>query len=68
MGCYEGHAWVYMGGVVHVELSEGFFGLTRCSSYGSNPQELFLSLQLISAALHGSSFHRATVYISDPVE
>ena len=23
----EGHVWVYLGGVGHVELSEGFFGL-----------------------------------------
>ena len=38
-----------------------------CSSHGLNSQELLPSLQLISAALHGSSFHRAAVYISDPV-
>ena len=24
----EGHEWVSLGGVGHVELSEGFFGLT----------------------------------------
>ena len=29
MGCYEGRSWVFLGGVGHVELSEGFFGLTR---------------------------------------
>ena len=30
MGCYEGHEWVSLGGVGHVDLSEGFFGLTGC--------------------------------------
>ena len=39
-----------------------------CSSHGSNSQAHFLSLQMISATLHGSSFHCATVYISDSVE
>ena len=42
MGCYEGHAWVSLGAVGHVEPSEGFFGLIDCplmcegriSSYG----------------------------------
>ena len=29
MGCYEGHVWVSLGGVGHIELSEGFFGLTH---------------------------------------
>ena len=29
MGLNEGHAWVSLGGVGHVELNEGFFGLTR---------------------------------------
>ena len=29
MGSNEGHAWVSLGGIGHVELSEGFFGLTR---------------------------------------
>ena len=28
MGCYEGREWVSLGGVGHIELSEGFFGLT----------------------------------------
>ena len=28
MGSNEGGAWVYFGGVGHVERSEGFFGLT----------------------------------------
>ena len=42
MGCYEGREWVSLCGVGHVELSEGFFGLTdfplmcegRSSTYG----------------------------------
>ena len=37
------------------------------STHGSNPQETLLSLQMISATLHGSSFHRAAVCISDSV-
>ena len=28
MGSNEGHVWMSLGGVGHVELSEGFFGLT----------------------------------------
>ena len=28
MGSNEGHPWVSLGGVGHVEPSEGFFGLT----------------------------------------
>ena len=40
----------------------------ECSTHGSNPQEPFLSLQMISATLHGSSFHRAAIYISDSIE
>ena len=40
----------------------------ECSSHGSNPQALFLSYQLISVALHGSSFHPTAGYISDLVE
>ena len=28
MGSNEGHEWVSLGGVGHVEMSEGFFGLT----------------------------------------
>ena len=35
------------------------------SSHGLNSQEIFLFLQLISTTLHGSSFHRADVYIFD---
>ena len=40
----------------------------ECSTHGSNPQEPLLSLQMISATLHGSSFHHAAIYISDSVE
>ena len=40
----------------------------ECSSHGSNPQEPLLSLQMISATLHGSSFHHAALYISDSIE
>ena len=32
MGSNEGRVWVSLGGVVHVELSEGCFGLT-CLNY-----------------------------------
>ena len=38
------------------------------SSHGLNPQEPFLTYQLISVALHGSSFHPAVVYVPDLVE
>ena len=38
------------------------------SSHGLNSQALFLSHQLISVALHGSSFHLAVVYVLDLVE
>ena len=37
-------------------------------SHGSNSQELFLSHQLISVSLHGSSFHLAIVYVPNSVE
>ena len=43
------------------------FQVLGCSSNGFNSQELLPSLQLILAALHGSSFHHATVYISNSV-
>ena len=42
-----------------------FLGFT---SHGYNSQELFLFHQLISVALHGSSFHLAAVYVPDSVE
>ena len=38
------------------------------SSHSLNSQEPFLTFQLTSAALHGSSFHPVAVYISDLVE
>ena len=38
-----------------------------CSSHGSNSQAHFLSLQMVSTALHGSSFHPADVDIPDSV-
>ena len=38
------------------------------SSHGSNSQEIFLSHQLISVSLHGSSFHLAVVYVPDSIE
>ena len=44
------------------------YQLLEFSSHGSNSQELFLSYQLISVALHGSSFHLAAVYVLDSVE
>ena len=40
----------------------------ECSTHGLKPQEPFLFLQMILVALHGSSFHRAAVYISNSVE
>ena len=33
MGSNEGHAWVSLGGIGHVELSEEFFGLTQILIY-----------------------------------
>ena len=42
-----------------------FLGFT---SHGSNFQALFLSHQLISVVLHGSSFHLAVVYASNSVQ
>ena len=44
------------------------YNILGCSSHGLNSQERFLSLQLISATLHGSSFHSAAVYIFYSVE
>ena len=49
-------------------LKAEIYQILGCSSHGLNSQEILLSLQLISAALHGSNFHRAIVYISDLVE
>ena len=53
MGCYEGQSWVSLGGVGHVELSEGFFGLTpipQGSAYGeigNNPGSILFLNYLI---------------------
>ena len=49
-------------------FKDAIYQLLGFSSHGSNSQEPLLYLQMISAALHGSSFHRAVVYISDSVE
>ena len=38
MGCYEGRSWVSLGGVGHVELSEGFFRL-KVYGRGGNPHD-----------------------------
>ena len=38
------------------------------SSHGLNPQEPFLTYQVISVVLHGSSIHPTIVYIYDLVE
>ena len=35
MGSNEGHVWVSLGGVGHVDPSEGFFGLTGTYGYVS---------------------------------
>ena len=35
MGSNEVHAWVSLGGVGHVELSEGFFGLKTMLNFAS---------------------------------
>ena len=40
----------------------------ECSSHSLNSQEPFLTFQLISVALHGSSLHLAVVYIFYLVE
>ena len=48
-------------------FKDAIYQLLEISSNGSNSQELFLSHQLISVALHGSSFHLAAVYVPDSV-
>ena len=40
----------------------------KCFSHVMNPQEPFLTYQLIAVSLHGFSLHPAAVYISDLVE
>ena len=49
-------------------LKDTIYHLLGCSSHGSNYQALFLSHQLISVALHGSSIHPANAYIFYLVE
>ena len=49
-------------------FKDATYHFLECSTHGLNPQEPLLSLQMILAALHGSSCHHATVYISDSVE
>ena len=44
------------------------YQLLVCSLDGANSQALCLSHQLVSVALHGSSFHPTSIYISDSVE
>ena len=39
-----------------------------CYTHGLNPQEHFITYQLTSVALEGSSLHPTTVYISDLLE
>ena len=56
---FTSHGLMFKADIYH------FFG---CSSHGSNSQAPFLSHQLISIALHGSSFHLADVCIFYSVE
>ena len=49
-------------------LKVATYKFLRFTSHGSNSQEIFLSHQLISVALHGSSFHLADVYVPNSVE
>ena len=66
-----GHLLLQIGAdfTTHVLLFKAeTYQFLECSTHGSNPQEPFLSLQMISVALHGSSFHRVAIYISDSVE
>ena len=44
------------------------YQLLDCASHASNPQALLLSYQLISVALHGSSFHPVVLYVPNSVE
>ena len=52
-------------GLLFMSATYQFLG---CSSHVLNPQEPFLTYQLTSVALHGSSLHLTAVYISDLVE
>ena len=49
-------------------FKDGTYKLLGFISYGLNSQAHFLSHQLISFALHGSSFHLAVVYVPDSIE
>ena len=49
-------------------LKDVIYQFLGFSSHGSNFQALFLSHQLISVVLHGSSFHLVVVYVPDSVE
>ena len=46
-------------------FNDAIYHFIWCSSHGSNSQAPFLSHQLISIALHVSSFHPAAIYIPD---
>ena len=56
---FTSHGSLFKAAIYH---SLGFY------SHGLNSQAHFLSHQLISVSLHGSSFHLAIVYICDSVE
>ena len=68
---FPGHLILTLGadftshGLMLKDVIYHFFG---SSSHGSNSQVPFLSHQLISVALHGSSFHPTTVYVLDSIE
>ena len=67
----SGHLLLTLGAVL---TTHGFlfmdttYQFLECFSHVLNPQEPFLTYQLTSIALHGSSLHSTTVYISDLVE
>ena len=63
-----GHFLILLGADIGLQFKAAIYQLLGCSSHGSNSQALFLSYQLISVALRGSSFHLVVVYISDLVE
>ena len=66
-----GHLLVTLGAVLTTHglvFMAGRYQFLEFSSHVMNPQEPFLTYQLTSVALHGSSIHLAVVYISDLVE
>ena len=66
-----GHFLLTLGDVFNTHgllLMAETYHFLECYSHGLNPQEPFLTYQLISAALHGSSLHPTAVYIFDLVE